>query len=393
MCAMTELTYQLNRGYWHWTCLRCGARGRERIPDQAYAERDVLTGQWCREEIRRVDDGEGGHREAKVLVPVAPARWDHQVDGYQHNPGNPALVVCPSCNGKHPFRFLISAPIPSTHGGAQEDDGHRRSQPLTVYELLEGPWLSYGRIARYFSGKASPEDREDLAQDILVALAEVASERGVLSSGEMLKTARYAWLAYLRDKGKRGGRGRHPAPHLVSLNQPIDRDDQSGRELWETLADRTAQDLDAWLDAEAQLRAYPPRAISLADKKARGERLTAPEQCCLSRIRARGGPPQPTPDTGLPRFADIIAEMVEQGWGSYHIWRELQALGYGGSRSAVKYYLAGDRARKWRRESNRRRKQALKSAVLSALRTPLPDAESLPKGPRTEAVPSVSRLV
>lgn len=80
---------------------------------------------------------------------------------------------------------------------------------------------------------------------------------------------------------------RRPTP--VSLNRPA-HDGEDGKELWETLADKTARVLDAYLDAEAQLRAYPPRAINLAAKKVRGEELTPAEQCCLSRYR-RGGPP------------------------------------------------------------------------------------------------------
>lgn len=180
----------------------------------------------------------------------------------------------------------------------------RPNPPPPGYEDLGQPWLSYSRIARHYVGGAAPEDREDLVQDIILTLAQVARKRGGLSPGKMLKTARFAWLAYLRDKARR----RHP----VSLNRPIDRDGQDGRELWETLADRTARDMDAYLDAQAQLQAQAPRAIELAAKKIRGEPLTSTEHCWLSGYRRRGDPPQPTPDTGLPRFADLIAQGVGQ---------------------------------------------------------------------------------
>jgi hypothetical protein len=163
---MTELTYQLNRGYWHWTCLRCGARGREHIPDQAYQEVETRQGQWLAEVSTRVETARG-RQEMTLLVPVIRGVVRVVVEGYTHNPGNPALVVCPACNGSgkpdsvskgHPFRFLLNIPLPPASSG----DGAEPGPPASGYELLEQPWLSYSRIARHFAGGASPQDREDL---------------------------------------------------------------------------------------------------------------------------------------------------------------------------------------------------------------------------------------
>jgi hypothetical protein len=326
-----NLTYEKNRGYWHWVCVKCGAQGKERIPDQAYLE-------WK----PALEAGKAGQKVRRVI------------DGYIHNPGNPALLVCPSCDGGQPYRFCLN--------GASESyrrDGHRSSADgdgvsACSYELLEEPWLTYSRLARRYAARASLEDdREDLTQDILAALVKVHRKRGDLSVGEMRKTAWYEWMAYLRKKGRR--------PAVASLNRPAY--DDGKEELWQTIADKAAAvDLDAWMDAQAQLTAYPPRALELAAKRASGEPLTTSERCSLWRYRKKEIPSRPAPDTGIGRFAEVITQLVADGCGSYRIWRKLQGLGYEGSRSAVKYYLAGERARRWRRESKRRLKLKQKEA-------------------------------
>ncbi len=68
-----DLTYEKNRGCWHWVCIKCGSRGKEKIPDQAYLE-------WK----PALEAGKAGQKVRRVI------------DGYIHNPGNPALLLCPS---------------------------------------------------------------------------------------------------------------------------------------------------------------------------------------------------------------------------------------------------------------------------------------------------------
>ncbi|MBI2918058.1 MAG: hypothetical protein HYY01_08685 [Chloroflexi bacterium] len=232
-----------------------------------------------------------------------------------------------------------------------ERDGYRywvRAQ----YERLDEPWLSYGRIARHYAREADPEDREDLVQDIILALAAAALKRGELHPWLMLTIAKHAWFHYLRDKINLRRR-------FCSLNSPVPGDHEGTRELWETLADDKALDLDDWADARLTLAAFPLRVLQVAAKRAGGEALTTGERSLLLRCRERGGPPAPT-STGIERFAHIVAERAAQGWGSCAIWRELKDIGFEGSRSAVKYFLGGDKTRELRakRQRDRRRRQS-----------------------------------
>jgi len=46
------------------------------------------------------------------------------------------------------------------------------------YDQLDGEWLTYYKVASRFNYKAKAQDREDLLQDIMIALADVASNNG-----------------------------------------------------------------------------------------------------------------------------------------------------------------------------------------------------------------------
>jgi len=47
-----------------------------------------------------------------------------------------------------------------------------------VSDQLTGEWLTYYKVASRFSHKAKAQDREDLLQDIMISLADVARNNG-----------------------------------------------------------------------------------------------------------------------------------------------------------------------------------------------------------------------
>jgi len=232
--AVKQLTYTRQRGYHYWVCLVCGKQGKEGIPDQAD----------CR---------------------------------YEHNPGNPWLGVCGSCNGGSPSAGirLGNSSIPVSRNGF---DGEREQSPK-----LDGDWGEYWQIARRFERKAPFQDREDLRHSIILRLSDVArakqaKEEAFTEAGK-LRTASYTVLAYWRD-AKRNGK-------VISLNTEIEGGDGDTAELWETIADDRAIDLEAWVDARVWLRGCPRRLVAIARKRANGIALELADRKYLCKWRKR----------------------------------------------------------------------------------------------------------
>ncbi len=46
------------------------------------------------------------------------------------------------------------------------------------YDQLDGEWALFYKVASRFNHKAQAQDREDLLQDIMITLADVASHNG-----------------------------------------------------------------------------------------------------------------------------------------------------------------------------------------------------------------------
>jgi len=227
-----ELTYRKQRGYHHWVCLVCGKQAKERIPDQAD----------CR---------------------------------YEHNPGNPFVGICGSCNGgiASVGIRLGNSSIPVTKNGF---DGEPEQGPK-----LDGEWGEYWQIARRFERKARAGDWEDLRHDIIVRLADVAREYEAkgkpLTEWGMIRVAAYTARRYWYQKSKWARVG--------SLNTTVERDDGNETELWETLADDKAIDLDAWVDARTFLLGCPERLIQIARKRKKGIALSGADYKYLQRYR------------------------------------------------------------------------------------------------------------
>jgi len=141
-------------------------------------------------------------------------------------------------------------------------------------------WQEYSKIACNFQHKARYEDREDIRQDIVLRLAEVASiKTEPLTLPTMLRVASFVIVEYWRDLKRQ--------PTIFSLNDTIDDGDGNSIELIETLADDKAIDLEAWVDARTWLMGCPRRLVKIAFKKDRGKPLDKNDQKYLERYRQK----------------------------------------------------------------------------------------------------------
>ena len=141
-------------------------------------------------------------------------------------------------------------------------------------------WQEYAQIARNFEHKARYEDREDIKQDIVVRLAEVASiKTEPLTLPAMLRVASFVIAEYWRDLKRQ--------PTIFSLNDTIEDDDGNSVELIETIADDKALDLEAWVDAKTWLKGCPRRLVKIAFRQQRGRPLSKGEYSYLERHREK----------------------------------------------------------------------------------------------------------
>ena len=146
---------------------------------------------------------------------------------------------------------------------------------------MELDWEKYIEIANKFQHRAKPADREDLRQDIILRLAEVASDNGhkPVTEGAMVRVASYTVMAYWRDMMRK--------PTILSLNGELDNGDGDTVELWQTLADDKAIDVEAWQDAKRWLLGCPKRLVQIAYKRYIGTSLNHREQLYLLNHRQK----------------------------------------------------------------------------------------------------------
>jgi hypothetical protein len=146
---------------------------------------------------------------------------------------------------------------------------------------MELDWQKYIEIADKFQHKAKAADRQDLRQDIILRLAEVASNNGhePFNEGAMVRVASYTVMAYWRDLMRK--------PTILSLNGELTDGDGDTAELWQTLADDKAIDLEAWLDAKRWLLGCPKRLVQIAYKRYVGKLLDYRERMYLTRYRQK----------------------------------------------------------------------------------------------------------
>ena len=176
------------------------------------------------------------------------------------------------------------------------------------YDQLDGEWLTYYKVASRFSHKAKAQDREDLLHDIMIVLADVASNNGhkPLTEPAMYRVASVTVVHYWRQHYKlTNGLDCHncskaqrakcrsedlysecpKAIKLVSLSKPIVDSEGNLTELGELIADDKAIDLDAWVSDSTWELGYPQRLVDIAYKLKGGYPLTNADMIYLCRYR------------------------------------------------------------------------------------------------------------
>jgi len=189
-------------------------------------------------------------------------------------------------------------------------NGSKRQAYDKHYDWLQGDWLTYYKVASHFSYKAKVEDREDLLHDIIITLADVASNNGhkPFTEAAMYRVASVTVVHYWRAQYKlTNGLDCHScskaqrqkcrsewlypecpkAIKLKYLDKPITDSEGNLTELGELIADDKAVDLDVWLDAKAFKQGCPQRLIDIAEKLDRGESLDGKGRKYLCKWRKR----------------------------------------------------------------------------------------------------------
>lgn len=142
-------------------------------------------------------------------------------------------------------------------------------------------WDKFAEIAQKFERKAKYQDREDLRQDIIVRLAEVERNNGhkPFTEGAMVRVASYVVMEYWHNIKRK--------PTTLSLNHKLEDGNGHATEVWESLADDKAIDLEAWMDAKTWLLGCPKRLVEIARKRASGNVLDETERRYFNRCRNR----------------------------------------------------------------------------------------------------------
>jgi hypothetical protein len=140
-------------------------------------------------------------------------------------------------------------------------------------------WQKYIEIAGKFQHKAMYQDRADLREDIILRLAEVASNNGhrPFTEASMVRVASYVTMEYWHNLKRQ--------PNIGSVNDEIDDGEGNSIELYQTIADDKAIDLEAWLDAKTWLAGCPKRLIDIARKRVIGKPLSETERRYFNRYR------------------------------------------------------------------------------------------------------------
>ena len=192
-------------------------------------------------------------------------------------------------------------------------NGRKRQAPPVGdngYDQLAGEWLTYYKVASRFSDKAKAQDRDDLLQDIMIALADVASSNGhkPLTEPAMYRIASVTVVHYWRAQYKHTNgldchncskAQRHKcrkdwlysecpkAIKLEYLSKPVVDSEGNLTELGELIADDHAIDLDAWLDAKTFEQGCPQRLIDIGYKINNGIPLVGKDREYLRQFRQR----------------------------------------------------------------------------------------------------------
>jgi len=154
------------------------------------------------------------------------------------------------------------------------------SDPLS-YDRLDGEWRQWYETAHRFEHKVPAQDRGDIRHNIILELALARARDGdkPFSEAMMCRVASFVVADYWR-KAKR-------KPTLSSLDTEIENGDGDTTELIDTIADDSAIDLEAWIDARTFLLGCPHRLVQIANKRVKGIPLDHKDREYLRRYRKR----------------------------------------------------------------------------------------------------------
>ena len=183
-----------------------------------------------------------------------------------------------------------------------DGDGYQGNgaNPLS-YDQLDGDWLTYYKVAKPFTRRVKPEDRQDFLHDLFVAFATVKASYDAkgkeLTEGGLVRIAQYRVAGYWRNYYRRINgvdcgncskaqrlkcrsedlyRECPRAVQIESLNKLVEDGEGNEAELYQFIADDSADFLPR-LDAKFALEGFPKRFVDLAYKKYAGYRLTDSE--------------------------------------------------------------------------------------------------------------------
>lgn len=180
------------------------------------------------------------------------------------------------------------------------------------YSHLEGDWSFFYKIAKGFTHRVRPEDRQDFLHDLLLTMAKVKAKYDLigkeLTEAGLIRIACYAVAGYWREKfkqikGTNCGRCSQEqrrkcqdkdlyrecpkAIKIESLDRLITDTDGNQVEFSQMLADDNAVDVVAMLDARFTLQGFPHKFLKVAYKKYAGYPLTATERQYIYRQRSK----------------------------------------------------------------------------------------------------------
>lgn len=190
-----------------------------------------------------------------------------------------------------------------------------KTRPVTVdylaeYQLLTDRWAYWFKIASTYSKRVPTDDRQDTLHDIMLELAKAERRDGrPLPELRAYRIASLMIALYWRKRNLgdkpvciynglpqqlhcSGCRAKAGEPcawrairPILYLENGVTDEDGHEAELKDLVADDSAIDLDAWLDARTFISSCPVRLVEIARLVQSGKRLTTRDQVYLWRYK------------------------------------------------------------------------------------------------------------
>ena len=180
------------------------------------------------------------------------------------------------------------------------------------YSHLQGDWAMFYKVAKGFTKRVRPEDRQDFLHDLLLTMAKVKAKYDAigkeLTEAGLIRVACYDVAQYWRNKfriingtdcGRCSNEQRRKckekdlyrqcpkAVKIESLDRILTDAEGNQIELSQMIADNNAVDVSDRLDARLTLQSYPHKFVKIAYKKYAGYPLTISERTYLYRQRSK----------------------------------------------------------------------------------------------------------